>query len=109
TPSMAPTIEPRDRLLVNKLLRPRRWDMVAYWRHDEQPPAVYCKRLIALPGERLRFDGGMVYINDQLMPAPAVVAGRCHASVPGTAARYADGQTIALGSDEYFLVGDNVD
>jgi signal peptidase I len=72
---------------------------------------VYCKRLVGLPGERLRFENGSIYVNDQAMTAPAVVAGRYHASPfqqPNPSARYEDGQTIALGSREYFLVGDDV-
>ena len=112
TASMSPTIEPRDRIVVEKLLHPRRWDIVAY-RHVENDgkTSVYCKRLVGLPGERLRFEDGSVYVNDQALTAPAVVAGRYHASPfqhPNPSARYQDGQTIVLGSREYFLIGDNV-
>jgi signal peptidase I len=112
TASMSPTIEPRDRIVAEKLLHPHRWDIVAY-RHaeDNGRTSVYCKRLVGQPGERLRFENGEIYVNDQAMTAPAVVAGRYHASPfqqPDATARYHDGQTIVLGSDEYFLIGDNV-
>ena len=116
TGSMSPTIPPGGRILVNKLLHPRRWDVVAYWSNLDDP-SIYCKRLVALPGERLRFDGGQVYINDQLAPAPPVIASRLHAAMPWCGpdgesrpgeTRYHDGQTIKLGDDEYFFIGDNV-
>jgi signal peptidase I len=114
--SMSPTIDDSDRFAVNKLLRPRRWDLVAYrnvYDDDGQPPETFCKRLIALPGERLRIEGGTIYINDK--PAdgiPPVLAGRCRAAMPGPGrrlTRYEDGQTIALAADEYFFIGDNLD
>lgn len=111
TESMTPTIEPGDRFIVTKLVRPRRLDLMVYWTQDAQP-AIYCKRLIGLPGERVRFDQGGVFINDQQITLPAVPAGRCHASpsaVPPSEARYRDGESIALGPEEYFFLGDNVD
>jgi signal peptidase I len=112
TPTMAPTIEPTDRFLANKLLQPRRWDVVVYWTHSEGPvPRPYCKRLIGLPGERLRFENGNLYVNDQPVQPPAVLAGKLRAATPGFARgfwKYADGETISLGTDEFFFVGDNI-
>jgi signal peptidase I len=111
TTGMSPTIEPGDRFVVNKIVRPRRLDVVAY-RSREDPSAIYCQRLIGLPGETLRFDQGGVFVNDQPVALPAVLAGRCHASpaaVPANMARYRDGESIVLGNDDYFLIGDNVD
>ena len=110
TASMSPTLNPGERFMVNKVLHPRRWDLVAYWSHSDPQPERWCKRIVALPGERLRFEGGAVYINDQLMPAPPVVNGRYHATLPVHASQpYHDGQTIVLGRDEFFVVGDNMD
>jgi signal peptidase I len=108
TRSMSPTIAPGDRFIVNKQLRPRRWDLVAY--KADQHGTVYCHRLVGLPGERLRFDQGNVVLNDKRVTAPAVVAGHYHASPSGWyPSRYHDGETIVLGPREIFLVGDNVD
>jgi signal peptidase I len=113
TTSMSPTIDPSDRMVANKLLRPRRWDLVVYRSPPDQE--IYCKRLIALPTERLRFDGGSIFINDQPAEVPRVLAGRCRAAPQGPDGRasrfgrYKEGETIALGPDEYFFVGDNID
>ena len=112
TESMSPTIEPGDRFMAFKLLAARRWDLVVYWNNDPLGRARYVKRLVALPGERVRFEGGGVFINDQPVEVPPVLAGKCHAKLPGGAtslARYSDGETITLFADEYFFVGDNID
>ena len=110
TKSMSPTIEEGDRFLVNKRIRPRRLDLVAYWTHDRWTD-IYCKRLVGLPGERLRFENGGIYINDRPISLPSVIAGKCHASLDFTDPQYThyeDGKTIELGADEYFLIGDDL-
>lgn len=111
THSMSPTLVPGDRFVVNKLLAPRRLDLVAY-RTNGPTPEIFCKRLIGLPGERLRFEGGNLYVNDRQISVPPVLVGHCHAYPPAVGsvmARYQEGQTIVLGSDEYFFIGDNAD
>jgi signal peptidase I len=111
TKSMSPTINPDDRFIVNRLLRPRRWDLVAY-RNNGPHPEVYCKRVIGLPGEKLRFDHGNIFINDHLVTPPPVLAGHLRA-FPGETQpayfRYKEGETITLGDNQYFFVGDNID
>lgn len=110
TGSMAPTIEPGGRVMVSKLLRPRRWDIVAY-RTNFQGPSVYCKRVIGLPGERLRFESGNLYVDDKLMVPPAVLAGHFKVFEDSYAypVHYHEGQTITLGKNEFFFIGDNAD
>ena len=109
--SMSPTIAPGDRFIVNKLLTPRRWDLVVY-RTRGVDSIPMCKRLVGLPGEKLQFGGGGVFINDQAVIAPPVLVGRCCAAqgaVPAASSRYRDRQPIILGPNEFFFVGDNVD
>src|SRR5262249_14799596 len=43
-------LEEADRILVNKLLTPRRWDIIAF-RSPTEPDYIYIKRVIGLPGE----------------------------------------------------------
>jgi signal peptidase I len=107
--SMSPTLEPGDRFFVNKLVQPRRWDIIAYWNASVLSPqrTIYCKRLIGLPGEMLRFDNGQIYINNQLQSAPTVLAGHLTANMR-FGGRYRDGETISLGPNEIFVVGDNI-
>lgn len=76
--AMSPTIQPNDRVLVNKLAYlkhlPKRGDIIIF-----APPAVlnsqydYVKRVIALPGERVEIKGGTVYINDTAIEEPYIL------------------------------------
>ena len=107
TSSMTPTIEPGDRFVVDKLRGLHRWDIVAY-RVQVPERAVYCKRLIGLPGERLRFTNGNLFINDEPQSAPTVIAGHLTmTNIPSV--RYTDDQNTQLGPDEMFVVGDNIE
>src|SRR6202035_899550 len=68
TGSMSPTINPHDRVLANRLVPIRRWDVVVHhappesWRHLAEPES-YNKRVIGLPGERIQIFNGQVAIN----------------------------------------------
>lgn len=57
-----------DRILVNKfpyeLGDPDRWDVFVF-KFPENPGTNYIKRLVGLPGETLRIDGGDVYKIDE--------------------------------------------
>jgi signal peptidase I len=108
---MAPTINAGDCFVVSKLRQPRRWDIVAFHHTEREGVFVYCKRLVALPGERLSFEGGNVYVNGQPLSPPPVVAGKYDARVGKGSLKvglYRDGQPIQLARDEVFVIGDNV-
>ena len=106
--SMVPTVNEGDHFIVNKLITPRRWDLIAYHNNND----TFCKRLIGLPGESVKFVNGSIEIDGQLADVPPVLAGRCHAApigIPPHDARYHDGDAITLGAAEYFVIGDNID
>ena len=108
TKSMSPTLEPGDRFMANKLVSPKRFDLIAYHPKAE-PGSVYIQRIIGLPNERVRFESGKLYINDQSIAPPTVLTGRLHMPPLMMSPRYRDGQIIQLRDDEMFLVGDNID
>jgi len=96
--SMTPTIASGDLIFVNRLTyrfrEPRRGDVVAIRMAGRS--IVYVKRLIGLPGDRLKIDSGSVSINDEPLNEPY--------------ARKRDDWSlneVTLGRDEYFVVGDN--
>lgn len=63
-PAGAP-IQLGDTLLVDKLVRASRWDLLL-WRHRREPGTperLYVKRLVALPGETVELLGGDVFID----------------------------------------------
>jgi len=63
-----------DRILVNKLAEPRRWDLVVF-RPPDNPDTMYVKRLVGLPGEEVEIRDGDIFID-----------GRRQRKTPGTAA-----------------------
>jgi signal peptidase I len=64
--SMSPHISSGEYVLINTLAyrfaAPSQGDIIAF-RHDGDTPEVYIKRVIGLPGDRVRIDRGAVYLN----------------------------------------------
>ena len=64
--SMLPRLEDRDRLFINKFVYHisaiERGDVVVF-HYPRDPEKSYIKRVIALPGDRLRIDRGVVWVN----------------------------------------------
>src|SRR5882757_4822088 len=64
--SMLPVLEDQDRLFINKMAyrvgEIHRGDVVVFlYPHDHEKS--YIKRVIALPGDKLQIDQGLVYVN----------------------------------------------
>ena len=69
--SLGPTFA-ADRFLVNKMLSPRRWDIIVF-RVPADPSKTYAKRLVGLPGEKVLIHDGSVSIdNRRLEPPPSL-------------------------------------
>ncbi|MEY8332587.1 signal peptidase I [Lachnospiraceae bacterium 47-T17] len=101
--SMNPTLQNDDRLFVNKFTyRVRdldRFDIVVF-EYAYETDTYYIKRVIGLPGERVRIDAdGQIWINDALLEEDY---GAETIFDPGIAE-----EEITLGKDEYFVLGDN--
>ena len=99
--SMLPRLEDRDRVFINKFVYHiaaiHRGDIVVF-RYPRDPEKSYIKRVIALPGDRLRIDNGEVYVNGKLQPEPYVPE------------EYRDTRSLAamvVPDDEYFVMGDH--
>ena len=64
--SMLPRLEDRDRLFINKFVYRisaiERGDVVVF-HYPRDPEKSYIKRVIALPGDRLQIDHGIVWLN----------------------------------------------
>jgi len=96
--SMLPTFESGSLHLVNRAAylnaRPTRGDVIAI--KLAGPHVLYVKRIIAMPGERVAFVKGQVYVNGAPLAEP-YVRNRRQWDVP----------EVTLTSREYFVVGDN--
>jgi len=68
--SMMPCLEDQERIFVNKFvyrLEPiERGDIVVF-RYPRDPSKSYIKRVIGMAGDRIRIDGGQVYVNDEAL------------------------------------------
>jgi signal peptidase I len=66
--SMMPSLEDQERIFVNKFvyrLEPiERGDIVVF-RYPRDPSKSYIKRVIGMAGDRIRIDGGQVFVNDE--------------------------------------------
>lgn len=100
--SMEPTLTDGDNLVVEKISymtgSPERFDIIVF-RHSENDN--YIKRIIGLPGERIRIEEGKIYINEK----PIFDTYGDGSMTEGGIAE----ETVTLGNDEYFVMGDNRD
>jgi signal peptidase I len=75
--SMQPELQNNDRLFINKVVysveKIHRGDVVVF-HYPIDPSKSYIKRVIALPGDRLRIADGVVYVNGKAIPEPYVPA-----------------------------------
>jgi signal peptidase I len=105
SPSMSPTLEPGDRVVVDKLFSTvHRGDIVVFNRApgdtDLQYP-VLVKRVIGLPGERISSSGDTIYIDGQPIAQPWLpeLSGICSQSAFNIPAQ-------RIPSGHYFVMGD---
>ena len=102
-PSMSPTLENGDQILVNrflyKLFEPGRNDLVVFSPNGNQKSHYYVKRIIGLPGDVIEIKDGIVYVNREPLPEKLEVE-------PVENALMAE-QEIIVGEEEYFVLGDN--
>ena len=99
--SMLPVLEDQDRLFINKLAYRvgdiQRGDVVVFlYPHDHEKS--YIKRVIALPGDTLRIDHGLVYVNGSRVKEPYVPS------------RFEDDRSqpeMTVPQHEYFVMGDH--
>jgi signal peptidase I len=99
--SMLPMLEDQDRLFVSKLAyrvgEIHRGDVVVF-QYPRDHSKSYIKRVIALPGDRLRIDQGQVFVNGKEVT---------EAYVPP---RFEDSRSVGetvLPANEYWVMGDH--
>jgi signal peptidase I len=64
--SMMPTLQDQERVFINKFvykLEPIEGGDVIVFRYPRDPAKSYIKRVIAVAGDRVRIDAGVVYVN----------------------------------------------
>jgi signal peptidase I len=97
--SMEPHIRSGEYVVINtfayRLGVPHRGDIVAF-RRDDDTRALFIKRAIGIPGDHIRIDRGVVYVNGAKLDEPYV--------------RHADGRSfgeLVVPPDSVYVLGDN--
>ncbi len=102
--SMHPTFESGNYLIVDELTYhlsiPKRGDVVVF-RYPGDPSVFYIKRLIGLPGETVHISHGQTTVTK----TDGTVVTLNESYVVAEDATYT--QDTTLGSDQYFVMGDN--
>lgn len=95
---MNPGIANGDYLIINPTAYdgnlPERNDIIVF-AHPKNPENYLLKRIIGLPGEKIKMQKGQLWINDQLIEEPYIQE----------PARYS-GEWL-MGEQEYFVLSDN--
>lgn len=101
--SMEPKLYNGQEVLVNRLLyrlsSPGRGDVVAFLPNGNKNSHYYIKRVVGLPGETVQIVGGYVYINGELL-----IEDESYDKIADAGIAQVE---VQLGSDEFFVLGDN--
>lgn len=104
--SMEPNLHDKEYLLTDKISyrfrQPARGEIVVF-RAPKNRELDYIKRIIALPGERIKINAGTVSINDQALKENYL--GKIKNGYGGSFLR--EDQEFVVPKDEYFVMGDN--
>ncbi len=99
--SMLPGLQDQERIFVNKFVYKfeaiQRGDIVVF-HYPLDPSKSYIKRVVGVPGDRVRIRDGQVYVNGILLPEPYVPA------------EYFDVRSMVetiVPADSYFVLGDH--
>lgn len=104
--SMEPGLSDNERIFINKftyklnLGEVKRGDTVVFW-YPRDTSKSYIKRVIGLPGDRIRIVQGQVYVNGAALSEDYVAERYRDPS------SWQDGQEVTVPSNDYFVLGDH--
>lgn len=105
--SMEPNFQDGEYLVIDelsyRLREPRRGEVVVF-RFPNNPRQFFIKRIVGLPGERVLIEEGQVRIVNDRHPNGVLLD---EAQYLTEGATTGGAVTVALGEEEYFVLGDN--
>jgi len=107
--SMEPSFYDHEYLIINEIAyrlgEPLRGDVVVF-RYPKDPSQYFIKRIVGLPGEKIRFKDGEIVIYNDTQPN-GVILKEDHYLFEQTATSGLGKSEYILEEDEYFVLGDN--
>lgn len=111
--SMAPTLQPGDRVLTNKFVydfaNPVKGDLVVFESVDENKDEEIVKRVVGLPGDEISVQKGTLLVNGETPYEPYLLA--TQEESPATATRDTPGVDsfgpLVVPPNHIFVMGDN--
>ncbi len=105
--SMDPTFHDGEYILTDKISfrlgAPHRGDVVVF-RSPKNADIDFIKRIVGLPGEKIKIYGGKVYINNQLLDESSYLDSTVYT---GPESYLSENQELIIPSGRYFVFGDN--
>lgn len=105
--SMEPTFSDSEYILTDKISyrlgMPKRGDVVVF-RSPKNADVDFIKRIIGLPGEKVKISGGKVYLNGKVLDESAYLDPTVYT---GPESYLAENKELIVPSGKYFVLGDN--
>jgi len=104
--SMSPTLQDKERIFINKFTYKwglgaiERGDTVVFW-YPQDLTKSYIKRVIGVPGDRIRIQDGQVYVNGKPLNEEYVPPDN------RDLVSWRDGTEQVVPADRYFVLGDH--
>jgi len=106
--SMEPALSDKEQVIAEKLstrFKPLERGEIIIFKHPEQHSRLLIKRVVGLPGEKIKIMDGQVFINDKVLTEPYLKPGT---TINGNK-MIIEGSDYNINERSYILMGDNRD
>ena len=104
--SMVPNFQDGDYIITDKISyragQPQHWDIVVF-KNPRDESQDFIKRIIGIPGDKVRVQNGKVFVNENQIPEPYLPTGlytENHAFL-------SEGKEVTVEDNVYLVLGDN--
>ncbi|MBI3485648.1 signal peptidase I [Candidatus Daviesbacteria bacterium] len=105
--SMFPTLKTGDYIITNKigyrLEQPKKGEIIVF-KNPREESQDFIKRIIGVPGDRVKIEGGHFFVNDQQLSESSYLESSVYTS---SGAFLREGEEITVSPNHYFVAGDN--